>query len=62
MIPDSPFDDDITDPEEFEAALGRLLFAALENGIDLEGSWVYRSNGEGRDLEVMVYELESDED
>lgn len=62
MIPDSPFDDDITDAEEFEAALRGLLFAASKNGIDLEGSWVYRSNGNGQDLEVMVYELESDDD
>lgn len=58
MTSDSPFGDGITDPEEFEAALGQLLFAAMENGIDLEGSWVYRSNGNGRDLEVMVYELD----
>lgn len=58
MTADSPFDDDITDHEAFETALGRLLFAAIESGIDLEGSWVYRHDGDGNDLEVMVYELD----
>lgn len=58
MTANSPFDDDITDPEEFEAALGQLLSAAMGNGLDLEGSWVYRADGDGLDLEVLVYKLD----
>lgn len=58
MTSKSPFDDDITDPNEFEAALGQLLRTALENGIDLKGSWEFRSDGDGNDFEIIVYELD----
>lgn len=61
MIPDSPFDDRITSDDDFESTLEELLLAAVENGIELEGSWVFRPDGNGRDFEVMVYELEIDE-
>lgn len=48
--------DDVTTAEEFETALGDLLRAAADSGIDPRGSWVYR--GDADDWEVMVYELD----
>jgi hypothetical protein len=57
MTSEFTFDGEIADSEEFESALGQLLLAALQNDIDPQGSWVYRTDGTGQDLEVMVYEL-----
>lgn len=59
MTHDFAFDDTISTAEEFEAVLGELLSAATGNGLDPEGSWVYRSNGTVSDWEVMVIELET---
>jgi hypothetical protein len=56
-----PTDGEVTTDEAFEAALGRLLLLATQNGIDPLGSWVYRSDQTTTDLEVVVYELEGDE-
>lgn len=61
MTSDSPFDDEITNGDDFEVVLGQILLAALENGIEPEGSWVYRADGNGRDFEVVVYELDDGE-
>lgn len=58
MTHDSPIDGAITTDDEFEAVLGELLSAAARNGIDIEGSWEYRSDDTGADWEVMVIELE----
>lgn len=49
-------DDELSSTEEFEAALGRVILAALENDIDPLGTWEYRAN-KGSDMEVMVVEL-----
>lgn len=57
MDHDTPFDGTIETGDDFEAALGDLLAAASGNGIDLEGSWEYRSADPGPDWEVMVIEL-----
>lgn len=57
MTHDTPFDGTIETGDDFEAALGDLLAAASGNGIDLEGSWEYRSADPGPDWEVMVIEL-----
>ncbi|QLD87148.1 hypothetical protein HWV23_15930 [Natronomonas halophila] len=61
MTSESPFDD-VSSAEEFEALLGQLLLVALESSIDLEGSWVFRSDDGAPDFEVMVYELEASDD
>lgn len=58
MTDDYPFDTAITTSEEFEAALGRLLGAATQNGIDPRGSWVYRDGDSGRDWEALIVELD----
>ncbi|WP_198945717.1 hypothetical protein [Halorubrum sp. SD612] len=50
-------DDEISSKKEFEAALGRVLLAALENDVDPRGTWEYRTDGTGSDMEVMVVEL-----
>lgn len=58
MTHDTPVDGPIETDDDFEAALGDLLAAASGNGIDLEGSWEYRSVDPGPDWEIMVIELE----
>lgn len=51
---------DITTASEFQSALGKLLNAAAQNGIDPRGSWVYTNNdGLKSDWETMVYEIKS---
>lgn len=57
MTADFTADDDISSTDDFEAALGRLLLAALQNDIDPRGSWEYRTEGPASDVEVMVVEL-----
>lgn len=57
MTSDFTFDGEIESAEEFETALGQLLLVALQNDVDPEGSWVYRTDGVTQDLEVMVFEL-----
>mgnify|MGYP000589719317 CR=1 FL=1 len=57
MTPEPP-DDELTSSEAFERTLGRVLLAALAGGTDPRGSWVYRTDDVGPDLEVMVVELE----
>jgi hypothetical protein len=56
-----PTDGEITTDEAFEAALGRLLLLAIQNGVDPLGSWVHRSDERATDLEVLVYELDDGE-
>ncbi|CCQ34094.1 hypothetical protein HLRTI_001747 [Halorhabdus tiamatea SARL4B] len=51
-------DDELASSEEFERTLGRVLLSALAGDTDPRGSWVYRTDGGGPDLEVMVVELE----
>jgi len=53
--------DEVTTDDEFEAALGDLIDAAVRNGVDLGGSWVYAGGDGGGDdrWEVMVHELEA---
>lgn len=57
MTTDDTSDDEISSTEEFEVALGRVLRDALENGVDPRGTWEYRSDDPGSDVEVMVVEL-----
>ncbi|GAB7013237.1 hypothetical protein [Halolamina salina] len=57
MTTDSTSNEEITTTEDFEAALGRVILAGLENDIDLQGAWEYRTDGEMPDMEVMVVEL-----
>jgi hypothetical protein len=57
MTSDFTPDDEIASTKEFEAALGRVILAALENDIDPRGTWEYRTDGMGSDMEVMVVEL-----
>lgn len=58
MPPDTPPSAEITTPAEFEASLGRLLAAAVANGVDPRGSWVFRGDDGLPDWEAMIYELE----
>lgn len=56
---DTPSNDTIATPAEFETALGKLLAAAETNDIDIGGSWVYDDSTTSTNLEVLVYELEN---
>ena len=58
MSSDSSDRNAITSTEEFDTALERLLRRARRGGVDVRGSWVYRSTEQTYDLEVMVYELD----
>jgi hypothetical protein len=57
MTTDSPSDDEVSSTEEFEAALGQLVLAALESDTDPSGTWEYRDNGTESDMEVIIVEL-----
>ncbi|SDF19343.1 hypothetical protein SAMN04488067_102281 [Halorubrum xinjiangense] len=57
MTTDPTTNDEITSTKEFEAALSRVILAALENDVDPRGTWEYRADGVGSDMEVMVVEL-----
>ncbi|QZX99250.1 hypothetical protein [Halobaculum rubrum] len=57
MTSDFTSDDEVPGTEEFEAALGRVVLTALENDIDLRGTWEYRTDEETPDVEVMIVEL-----
>lgn len=57
MTTDDTPNDEISSTEEFEGALGRVILAAFENGVDPRGTWEYRNNGTNSDVEVMVVEL-----
>jgi hypothetical protein len=48
---------DISTEAEFESALETLLLAALVEGLDPCGAWVYRNVGSDPNLEVIVSEL-----
>lgn len=52
-----PIDADPTTAAEFESLLGQLLAAAVANGVDPRGSWVYRDDDTTTDWELMVREL-----
>jgi hypothetical protein len=58
MTTDPTSDDEISTTKEFEAALGRVILAALENGVDPRGAWEFRNGEAGSDVEVMVVELD----
>lgn len=59
MTRDHAFDEDITSAEAFDTTLGRLILAAMRNGIDPRGNWVYRNNDQTvPDWETMIVELE----
>lgn len=49
--------DEMTTPEDFETALYQVILTALENGIDPQGTWEYRTDGTPADMEVMIVEL-----
>ena len=57
MTNDSPSDDEISSADDFEAALGQIVLAALQNDVDLRGTWEYRTDEETPDVEIMVVEL-----
>jgi hypothetical protein len=58
MTPHSPDDAEIASVEDFEAALGSAVLAALRSDIDPYGSWVYQTEAGTTDVEVMVFELD----
>lgn len=57
MTTDSTSDDEISSADDFEAALGQVILAALQNDIDPRGTWEYRTDEGAPDVEVMVVEL-----
>ena len=57
MTTEDTSDDEISSTEEFEVALGRVIRDAFENGVNPRGTWEYRSDRAGADVEVMVVEL-----
>lgn len=50
-------DDDVSNPDEFEAALGQIILGALQADIDLRGAWEYRTDDGTPDVEVTIVEL-----
>ncbi len=61
MTQSNPFELEITSEEAFQSALSRLLTAAVENDVDIRGSWIYRSDDiNRRDWETMIIELGND--
>lgn len=60
MTRDYSFHEDVTNTEEFDAALSELLAAAQGNDVDPRGSWVHRDGAVHGDLEIMIVELEED--
>jgi phage pi2 protein 07 len=52
-----PDEDEITSTGDFENAIEDLLDTAVQNEIDVRGSWVYKPDDERGDWEVMIYEL-----
>lgn len=59
MSTDSMDDDDITSAEAFDTALEQLLRKARRGGVDVRGSWVYRTGELDQGLEIMVFELDA---
>lgn len=57
MTTDFTSDDEMSSTEDFEAALSRVIFAALENDVDPRGTLEYRTDGLTSDMEIMVVEL-----
>lgn len=57
MTTDFTADDEMTSTEDFEAALGRVIRAALQADVDPRGTWEYRTDEPTSDVEVMVVEL-----
>lgn len=52
-------EDSITTAAEFQSALGELLTAARQNGVNPRGSWVYDDGDESlTNWEVEIYELQ----
>ncbi|WP_439027492.1 hypothetical protein [Haloarchaeobius sp. DT45] len=43
--------------EEFTEALARLVRETESNGVDLEGGYTLRNDGDQRDLEVQIVQL-----
>lgn len=64
MTRDSLSDLDITSTEEFESALTAVVESAVKRGVDVRGSWEFRTGGSTYDWEVEIYELarKSDEE
>lgn len=54
--------DEIRTEAAFENALGGLIHAALQNGVDPCGSWVYDTDAFDTDLEAVIVELAADSD
>lgn len=52
-----PLQGAITNEDEFDDALQRLLSAAARNGLDPRGARVYRNGDAVPDWEVMIHEL-----
>lgn len=51
------FDEIVTSSEAFEAVMEDVLLAAIRNGINPHGSWVFRNRGHTPDMEVLITEL-----
>lgn len=49
--------DEMSSTADFETALGQVIRTALQNDIDVWGTWEYRTEGPDSDTEVMVIEL-----
>jgi hypothetical protein len=60
MSHDDTLDVDPRTPAELESLLGEVLAAAVTNGVDPRGSWVYRNLDGVPDWELMVNELSDD--
>lgn len=61
MNPDTPFDEEITDEETFDALLAQFIEAAAANDVDIAGTREYREEPGGQGLEVMFITLSADD-
>lgn len=61
MTQSNPFELEIASEETFKSALGQVLTAAVENDVDIHGSWIHRFDDiNHQDWETMIIELEND--
>lgn len=58
MTDENPLSGEITTAVEFATGLRQLLAETLQNDVDVRGAWVYH-NDDGPDLELIIYELET---
>lgn len=47
----------VTSPGDFQTALAAIIETAIEEGVDVQGAWEFRTEGSTRDWELNITEL-----